>query len=233
MPPIDEPLTPAQVTAARRRRTLQQWYRAVENEAVLSLVLGLFSILCFFTVWLVPIPIAGVVLGIRARRKIRKAPEARIGDGYARAGIWLSAVLGLCGSSWVTYSILSDAPPGYELINFAELQPDPNDPYQTVPEKAKQLEEQGKKVFVWGHMVAGERRTGIQKFILVESIAHCKFCQAGLAPTQMIEVELTKGLELDYSTQLIGVGGKFVANPDSLEQQFGGVAYRIEADVIR
>ncbi|GAB6167442.1 hypothetical protein JCM19992_34420 [Thermostilla marina] len=220
-------------TVRRRRRTFQEWYREVENDAVWSLVFGILSLLCFFTVWLIPLPIAGLALGIRARRKIRKAPDVRIGDAYAKAGIWMSLVFGLVGSSWVIYDYLANAPPGYELINFAELQPAPDDPYQRIPEKAKQLGDENKKVFVWGYMVPTDRRTRIKNFILVGSISHCKFCQQGLKPTQMIEVELMHDLELDYSTQKIGVGGKFYVHPEPTESQFGGVAYKIEADVVR
>lgn len=205
-------------------------YQVIQAQAVLSLVFGVLSILCFLTVYVFWIPLAGLALGWVARKEIAKAPKERLGLGMAKTGMLLSLVLGTTGCTWVMYWFLAAAPPGYKLITFADLQPDPSEP-KLIPQFARDLED--KKVFVWGHMIAGEKQYGITDFVLVGQMAHCQFCQSKLLPTQMIEVHLTHGIKLDYTTKRIGVGGVFTCNPDALKQQFGGIVYRIEADVVR
>lgn len=205
-------------------------YKVIQAQAVLSLIFGVLSILCFLTVYLVWVAVAGVVLGWIARKEIAKSPKERLGLGMAKAGMLMSLVFGVLGCSWVMYCYLAEAPPGYRLITFADLQPDPREP-KLIPQSARNLEE--KKVWVWGYMVPGEKQYGITDFVLVEQISHCQFCQSQLRPTQMIEVHLTHGIRLDYTTKKIGVGGVFTSNPDALKQQFGGIVYRIEADQVR
>jgi len=205
-------------------------YKVIQAQAVLSLVLGVLSIFCFFTVYLFWIPLGGLIFGWIARKEIAKSPKERLGLGMAQTGMLLSLVFGVLGCGWVMYTYLAEAPPGYKLITFAELQPDPSEP-KLIPQFARDLEE--KKVFVWGYMVPGEKQYGITDFVLVEQLSHCQFCQSQLRPTQMIEIHFKNGLSVDYSTKRIGVGGVFTSNPDVLKQQFGGIVYRIEADTVR
>lgn len=229
-----KPAFRSEKTVVQRRRRIGfqpgSDYQLIQAQAVLSLIFGVLSILCFLTVYVFWIPLAGLAFGYVARKEIAKAPKERLGLGMAKTGMLLSLVLGLVGSSWVMYGYLAAAPPGYKLISFGELQPDPNEK-KLIPDFARELED--KKVFVWGYMVPGEKQYGITDFVLVGQLSHCQFCQSQLLPTQMIEVHLTHGLRLDYTTKKVGVGGVFTANPDVLKQQYGGIVYRIEADVVR
>ncbi|MGQ9606868.1 MAG: DUF4190 domain-containing protein [Thermogutta sp.] len=224
------------IAASQRRRTYKlaarsrTGYQAVQPHAVVSLILGILSVICFLTVYAVFIPIAGVAFGLVARREILRMPKERLGLGLAKAGVLFSLVFGLSGTGWVMYSFLAAAPPGYRLISFADLQPESGS-RSPISQQAEAME--GKKVFLYGHMVAGERAFGITNFVLVADLPHCNFCRGQLKPTQMVEVHLKNGLKLDYSTKRIGVGGVFSAQPDVLNQQFGGMIYRIEADVVR
>jgi len=218
-----------------RRRARIGWYpgadyQIIQAQAVLSLLFGVLSILCFLTVYVFWIPLAGLGFGWVARKEIAKAPKERLGLGMAKTGMLLSLVFGITGCTWVMYWFLAAAPPGYKLITFAELQPNPDEP-KLIPQFARDLE--GKKVFIWGYMIPGEKQYGITDFVMVGQVSHCQFCQAQLLPTQMIEVHLTHGIKLDYTTKKIGVGGVFTCSPDALKQQFGGIVYRIEADVVR
>lgn len=228
--------TSDKIAASQMRRTYKlaarsrTGYQAVQPHAVVSLILGILSVICFLTVYAVFIPIAGVAFGLVARREILRMPKERLGLGMAKTGVLFSLVFGLSGTGWVMYSFLAAAPPGYRLITFAELQPEPGS-RKPIAQQAEDLE--GKKVFLYGHMVAGEKAFGITDFVLVADVAHCNFCQGQLKPTQMVEIHLKNGLKLDYSTKRIGVGGVFTAQPDVLNQQFGGMIYRIEADVVR
>ncbi len=205
-------------------------YRILPGLAVSSTVLGVLSMLSFLSWAFAVIPVAGFAMGWVAMRRIRKAPEEVGGIRYAQWGMALSALLGVAGTGTVTYLYYTQAPPGYRAISFAQLRPDPRTPTR-LPDIVNDLEE--KKVFIRGYMVPGRQRVGIKAFILVGSIAHCRFCGPRPQPTDMIEVVLTHDLELDYTTQMIGVGGRFTAKPDPLHRNFGGVAYQIEADVIR
>lgn len=228
--------TSDKIAASQRRRTYKlaarsrTGYQAVQPHAVVSLILGILSVICFLTVYAVFIPIAGVAFGLVARREILRMPKERLGLGMAKTGVLFSLVFGLSGTGWVMYSFLAAAPPGYRLISFADLQPESGS-RSPISQQAEAME--GKKVFLYGHMVAGEKAFGITDFVLVADVAHCNFCQGQLKPTQMVEVHLKNGLKLDYSTKRIGVGGVFTAQPDVLNQQFGGMIYRIEADVVR
>jgi len=229
--------TPAdKIAASQMRRTYKlaarsrSAYQAIQPQAVISLVLGILSVTCFLTVYAVILPIAGVVFGWVARREILRLPKERLGLGMAKTGVLFSLVFGLGGTGWVMYNFLGAAPPGYRLITFADLQPNPGD-RSPISKLAEDLE--GKKVFLYGHMVAGQKAFGITDFVMVADVAHCNFCQGQLKPTQMVEVHLKNGLKLDYSTKRIGVGGVFTSQPDVLNQQFGGMIYRVEADVVR
>ncbi len=224
------------IAASQMRRTyklaaqMRSAYRSIQPHAVISLILGILSIICFLTLYAIIIPIAGVAFGWVARREIRRLPKERLGMGVAKTGMLLSLVFGLSGSGWVTYSFLAASPPGYRLITFADLQPSPND-RSPISKTSQDLE--GKKVFLYGHMAAGEKAFGVTDFVMLAELAHCQFCQGRLKPTQMVEVHLKNGLKLDYSTKRIGIGGVFTAQPDVLNQQFGGMVYHIDADVVR
>jgi uncharacterized protein DUF4190 len=70
-------------------------YRAISPMAVLSLILGLLSILCFADVMFVAAAVAAVVVGILADRKIQRLPDVLTGRGLAQAGIALGLIFSL------------------------------------------------------------------------------------------------------------------------------------------
>ena len=161
-------------------------YREVNRFAVISVVLGALSILTMFGWFFGVLPLAGIVLGVLALRQIDAAPGDMTGRGFAIAGIVLSAVLWLLGTSYILFVAINEVPIGYTVLTFEDLQPDPENPGELIPQKILDLED--KYVYIKGYMYPGRQNTGIQQFVLVPSRFHCQFCQRDLKSTEMIQV---------------------------------------------
>lgn len=206
-------------------------YRALSGLAVSSVLFGLLSAATFIDWSLALLPVIGIGLGWVAIRRIRRNPAESMGLNWARAGIGLSAAMWVGGYSWLTYSYFHQTPPGYVLIRFAQLQPDPNRPDLRVSEDAEMLDK--RKVFIWGYMYPGRQKTGIREFLLVDDPGTCQFCAPQPRPTELIRVKLLGGMRADFTTRLIGVGGEFTVHTDPTEEGMGGLVYQIEADCLR
>ena len=202
-------------------------YRALCPLAVPSVVVGVLSILTVFSWYLALVPLLGIGLGWQVQRRIRQAPDECTGLGLARLGMGLSVGFWILGYGWLIFAGVRDVPYGYDLISYDTLQPDPNVPTQLVPEAA--LDMQDKKVFIKGYMQPRRRQTGIKEFILCPSNGECPFCITDPKRTEMIRVVLQGNLKAFYTTRLIGVGGRFQVDSDSLS----GTPYTLEADYLR
>ena len=228
-------------------------YRAISPLAVLSLACGMLSALAVLAwVWGV-FPLAGIVLGWIALRRIRRTPEEITGAGFAKAGVILSAVFWTAGYSYLTYLYFTQAPPGYKPVSYAMLLLPPGaPPGQLVPPSAEELD--GERVYIRGYMVPGRQQSGIKRFFLCDDPGVCSFCAPKPKVTQLIEVKLINDLEAEYTTYPVGVGGKFRVEtgkpkkktedkPDDTarlkpgqvppEKPGGGVLYQLEADYLR
>jgi hypothetical protein len=208
-------------------------YRALNSLAVTSVVLGVLSLLTALastgSSWLLLtlIPLAGVVVGWRAVKQVRKAPDEWTGLKLAWLGIVLSAGLWAAGSAWVLLASASEVPFGYAPIAYEDLQPDPQTPTMPIPQSA--LDMQDKKVFLRGYMQPRRQQTHIKEFILCPTNGECPFCNPSPKRTEMIRVILQGDLEAAYTAQLIRVAGRFRVDP----QDPGGVPYGLEADYLR
>jgi uncharacterized membrane protein YphA (DoxX/SURF4 family) len=208
-------------------------YRALSPLAVASVVLGGLSILTAFgstpSAWLLlaVIPLAGIILGWRAARKIRNAPDEWTGLELARLGIGLSVGLWLAGCGYRVFCAKSEVPYGYTRITYEMLQPDPQKPTEPIPQSA--LDMQDKKVFMQGFMQPGRRQTGIKDFILCPTNGECPFCTQNPKRTEKVRIVLEGDLETTYTTHLVRVAGRFRVNLDDP----GGVPYGLDADYIR
>lgn len=221
--PID--LVDDERLAAEEVEEVEESYQSLSFLAVLSLVFGLASILTVFTWFLCLIPMVGLLLGFLALRQIDRAPEEKVGRGVARVGMGLSVVLwALGGYLWAAW--LSEVPPGYKVVTFKMLQPDKT--RGQLPEKARELDD--KRIFIKGFMYPGRQSIAIKSFILVPTRGHCKFCTANIPPTERIEIELVGDLTANFSTHLIGVGGRLTVNPSAGS---GRSPYLVEADCLR
>jgi len=206
-------------------------YRALSGLAIASLVLGLLSALTAVSWEFSLIPLAGTLSGWLALRRIRGNQEEMIGARIAWAGIVMSLVLWAGGAAWTTYTGYFSIPEGYHPIDYAMLQPDPNNPERRVSQDAEMLHDQ--KVFLRGYMNPGKQKSGLKEFLLIDDPGACSFCSATPKPTQLIRVKLGGSLKLNYTTRLIGVGGVFTVHPNPREEGFRELVYQIEADLVR
>jgi hypothetical protein len=203
-------------------------YRSLTAESVGSLILGVLSALTFLHWSLAIFPIMGIILGVAALRKILNASEELSGFEISTAGVALCVVFWIAGYGWLYYSYSYAIPSGYIPLSFNEIKADPKT--GKLPDYIVQYAEEGQKVFLVGHMYPGRKMTGIESFMLVPTLDHCKFCTPTRNPTEMIDVQMVNGLTASFRTRQVRVGGIFSINPDYIA---GELPYRIDADVFR
>jgi hypothetical protein len=207
-------------------------YRALSTSAVASLIVGLLSCLAILDWSLVAIPMIGIPLSAFSLMKIRRQRDELTGEKLARAGLVLSLLFAVLGPARLTYEFVSELPPGYERISYAELQPDPAQAGQQVPPGALELE--GKRIFIKGFIFPGREKDGIRQFLLVRDQGSCCF---GGNPkiTDRIHVTLVDPLRLTFQSRLHKVGGIFHVEPASstIDGAKGGVFYHLQADYLQ
>jgi hypothetical protein len=69
-------------------------YRAISPLAIVSLILGLFSVLAFANNYMIAISIAAIATGATAIRKIQRFPDLYTGKVFAQAGIVIALIFG-------------------------------------------------------------------------------------------------------------------------------------------
>ncbi len=128
-------------------------------------------------------------------------------------------------------------PAGYKAITFDDLQPNPDDPSEIIPQAAFDLEpndkDPDKRIFISGYIYPGRRTVNIKEFIFVPTLSHCNFCTAQLKSTEMINVKFTGDLTTDYTLNEIKIGGKMRIDRDQLLNPLGGLPYQLEADYLQ
>jgi hypothetical protein len=212
---VDEPLTTESLASPASGQ-----YRSLSAAAVVSLVLGVLSILTALWWVLAIIPIAGIAVGWLAIQQIRKAPEERTGLSLAQWGIGVSVGLWVLGYGWMFFRGTSEVPYGYTRITFDTLEA----AFATSP-----TDMNDKKVYLKGYMKPGRRQTAIKEFVMGPSAGDCKFCSGTPKPTEMIRVVLQGNATTAFTTRQIGVAGRLrvdLASPD-------GLPYSIDAESVR
>jgi hypothetical protein len=206
----------------------QEPYRALSAMAVASLVCGAASLLAAVWWFCGLIPLAGIILGVVALRRIRRYPDLYTGKAFAQTGIALSILFWVGGWGWLYYLYQTQAPPGYLVITYDMLHSAPGKPGDEIPPEAAELVD--RPVFVKGYMVPGRYSMNVKEFIMCRDNGVCSFCNPQPQLTDLIAVKLFRGLETEYTTHLIGVGGTFKVKKDAKP---GEAVYQIDADVLR
>jgi hypothetical protein len=205
-------------------------YRAVPAEAVCCVVLGGLSLATFFSGYFGIVPVLAVLVGWWSLRRIARSPADLAGEQLAWTGIGMAVVFGLMGAAWLYFAGKAEAHWGYQAISYEALQldprypPDPNVEGHRVPGSAWALNE--KKIYIKGYMMTTPRMTGIKRFFLCPTNGVCNYCPVNPAPTEIIEINFVGDETIDYTTRLIGVGGKFLVDQKGKHQ----LPYSIEAD---
>ena len=206
-------------------------YRTVSKTAVISLILGLFSIGAFAAAPLLFVPVCGFFLGLYAYRNIRRYPNELSGTISALAGTALCALLFFAALTAHSVIYATEVPEGYERISFDDLQPRRERREWPVSNRALSLD--GKRVFVKGYVYPDGQQFGIKRFVLVRDLGTCCF---GGQPklTHMIEVTLEDPLRVEYAIRKRKLGGTLKVDTKLKPVSgLGGVYFRLKADYLR
>ncbi len=210
-----------------------QPYRAISKAAVVSLLLVFASLLALIFPTLLVLPAIGLMLGLLARRNLRRYPREVTGRIPALLGTLGCGLLLVGGAGYHIAIYLTEVPDGYQRISFDELQfEQPNRP-TAVPDLPTQLD--GKQVFVKGYVHPGVSDMGqIRRFVLVPDMGTCCF---GGQPklSDMIEVRIVGSSSVRYGTRKRRLAGTFHVR-DQVRQVAGGLNggyYELEADYVK
>jgi hypothetical protein len=206
-------------------------YRSLSALAVASMVCGVLSVLVMFGVTLAVIPVAGILLGRAALKRIRRAPEELSGAAVARAGIALCVAFWMAGYIWLYYAHAKEVPHGYTEVSYEELQGDTATGGREIPKRAMELDK--KKIFVKGYMYPGRQQLDLKQFIISRDNGRCNFCMPNPTPTDLVHVTLTGDLATDYTTHIVALGGTLHVETDPEKIARKGTAYHLDADYIR
>jgi hypothetical protein len=210
-------------------------YREISPAAVLSVVLAALSAAVFLAgpyvgafLLLSVIPLAAIAAGWWALRRISHAREEVMGVLAAQIGIGLAALLWIGGLVWLLTAGLREVPTGYQAVTYAQLQPNPDVPEEMVPQTALDLKD--KRIYIKGYIVQPPRQwVQLKRFVLCPTNGTCQFCIPNPTATEMIRVTLDGDLRADYTTRLIGIGGRFhIDEKDPL-----GIPYSMDVDYLK
>jgi len=203
-------------------------YRAVSILAVIAFVLSLFTPLMLLSNWFMIFPLIGATCGIFGLYNILSCPFDYTGRGFALGGIIFSFVLGIAAAGWGIYLYYFNVPYGYTQVQFLELRPD--EKTNQLPEHILKLAEERRKIYIKGYMYPGRQLSGIQNFMLVRTVEHCKFCSPEQNPFDMISIHCKGDLRAQFRTKIVSIGGELYVNED---YRYGELPYHIEADIFR
>lgn len=209
-----------------------QPYRAISRSAVVSLALGVLSLLGLVFPSLLFLPLGAIAFGLIARSAIAKYPAELTGRTIATLGAVLGVVLFVGGVALHTTIYLTEVPEGFERVTFYELQPDKLNKRELIPKKAIELN--NKPIFVKGYVHPGVQGspTKVSHFVLVPDMGTCCF---GGQPkmTDMIEIHGKEGVGVKWSPQTIKLWGTFKLSPPRSVGGLTDVVYALEADGIK
>ena len=196
-------------------------YRAVSLWAVLSVVCGAASATMFILRWLTAFfPLAAIYFGVKALAQIERVPEEYTGRRLAQAGIGLGAAFGILLGGWLIF-VASEVPHGYQVLDWADLEPDPKNQHEIVPSSAFELND--KKVYVRGYILPGRQQLRLKEFSICRTSDQCRFATKTNRPIDLIHIELMGDRTIDFTTHQIGIGGIFHVDDKPLNGKFYGI----------
>ena len=219
-------------------------YRTLSSGAIASLVLGILSSLLFL-VWynsiqscllIGPIPVLGLIFGLRARRHIQSMPESLSGIRLASIGSLLSVFCLVIGLAYSGYVYATEVPSGYTRTSFSEFRPDAVEARggMLVPPDVAALD--GKKVFIKGFIRPGSssQRHNIRGFLLVRDNYQCCFGDlSNVKPYDQVLVSVEETLRVDDTGSMICIGGTLHIHPENGRRGPGHPVYTLDADYAR
>lgn len=225
-------------------------YRSLSLAAIASVVFGVVSSVTFAAantslqhcLMLCPIPVVGLICGLKGLSNIRAMPDVLSGSRAAIAGIVMSS-LGLFGGlGYAGYVHATEVPPGYERVAFYDLKPDEVESkgQEKIPRDVKELE--GKQIFIKGYMRPGTHysqnstpvRHNVSIFMLVRDSNECCFGDISTVKYyDKMDVILKPNLLTDYSSSMFRVAGKLHIDPPNRLKGEVDPKFRLEADYVK
>ncbi len=225
-------------------------YRPLSSGAIAASIFGVLGLLTFAagnvslqsTLMLCPIPLLGLVIGLKALSSIRSMPDQISGNKLALAGVVLSATGLFGGLSFASYVHATEVPDGYIRTSFFEFRPDEIEVRSNVvvPDDIQNLD--GKRVFIKGYIRPGTTVTKegspmshhVGRFLLVRDNNECCFGdQSKVKYYDQMLVTLTGTRTTDDSRKLVRVGGILRSEAAHLMRRDGLPVYTLEADYLK
>jgi hypothetical protein len=222
-------------------------YRALSVDAVVSLILGVLSIVIIPSALnslsgcliVLPLPLMGLVVGLRSLRAIRQQPDRLSGTSLARVGAAASALFLLAGPAIAGYIYATEVPEGYERISFYALRPagaDPTGMGATAAESPltpEVMRLDGQQVFIKGYMRESSYRNNLDNFLLVRDNKTC--CFGPLDEVKFfdqIHVMLERPRVTDYTSRVVNTAGRLRIHPENVGRGPGFPVFTLTADHI-
>ncbi len=189
-------------------------YRPVPILAPVTFTLGILASIGLMGIVGLAFGVFGIIVGIVALLKIRRAQGELGGRVVTWVGVVLSALFLVGGSTLHAYTFATEIPEGYQRVNF----------FRDISKKGflfsrgksdfhpevKALDQQ--PIFVKGYMYPTKQTENLGSFLLVKDSGDC--CFGGQpAVTDMIVVNMQGGKTVNYKEGLISVAGTFHCQP--------------------
>jgi len=222
-------------------------YRPIPMSAPVSMVLGLLSLLApivLYSMGVEPMGLAffmmmsllAVLLGLFSLKTIRRSHGAYSGRYLSVIGVVAAVGSILASTAVAAVLVAEDVPEGYRAINFTRdiSKKDFVRDSGTLAIHPDVAALDGKEIYIKGYMYRSKTRTkNLTSFTFVKDNLQCCF---GRQPNQtdMIDVYMQDGLNVDLENALVGVAGVFrIRNPDSTSELGTKPVYRIDAKVFK
>ena len=206
-------------------------YKSVSRAAIASVVLGVFGLTAFPIIFMLILPMMGLVFALLAFHAFRKFPEEMLGKPLAVVGLILCGITCTLAPVYHTYVYMTEVPEGFERVDFGKLKSGLGQP-DVPPAEALALD--GKQVFIKGYIHPTSMDTVLAKrFVLVPDLGTC--CFGGQPPlTHMIEVSLSGDLRARKSYRKQRLAGTLQVNPNLKPiEGLTGVFYQLRADILK
>lgn len=219
-------------------------YRALSTGAIAAAIFGALSPLTIAAasdslescLLLCPIPVVGLIVGLRSLAAIRARPDQLSGWKIALLGTLLSLAGLVVGLGYGGYVHATEVPPNHIRTSFQKFRPDEAEERSGIPIPKDVLALDGKKVFIKGYMREDSTpvRHNVRRFLLVRDNNQC--CFGDLSSVKLYDqvlVDFVENVTTDYSTGLFRVAGTLHLVPENLLRGPGYPVYTLVADYVQ
>lgn len=189
-------------------------YRPVPVLAVISMVLGLLSLMAFFGIVGMVVAVLGIIISAVSLLKIVRSQGTLGGRRLSTLGLACSMLFLGSGVAYQRHLYVNEVPSGFARTSFTNDISKKGfvtiDGQQRVHPDIEKLVK--KPIFVKGFMYPTGQTEGLDSFLLVKDSGTC--CFGGEpALTDMIGVVMQDKITVEYYQGRVSVAGEFELNP--------------------